>query len=190
MAGESRLAHGAGSPSACPRRGPPLSSRQMHKFEASMFKGSIPALVTPMQNGSLDEEALPRLRRLADPRGLERPGAGRHDRRIADAVARRAPPRRRDLHRDGERPRAGDRRRRLEQHQGGDRARQSTPRRRAPTPCSSSRPITTSRVSAGSTRISAPSPTRSRIPLIIYNIPPRSVIDMSVETMARASSRL
>ena len=51
--------------------------------------------------------------------------------------------------------------------------------------CSSSRPTTTSRRRKASTGTSRRSTTRSSIPIIIYNIPGRSVVDMTVETMTR-----
>ena len=52
-------------------------------------------------------------------------------------------------------------------------------------PCSSSRPITTSRRQEGLYRHFKAVNDAVGIPIIIYNIPPRSVIDMSVATMAR-----
>jgi 4-hydroxy-tetrahydrodipicolinate synthase len=57
--------------------------------------------------------------------------------------------------------------------------------RPVPTPCWSSRPITTSPPRRASTSTSRRSTTPIGIPIIIYNIPARSVIDMSVDTMKR-----
>ena len=53
--------------------------------------------------------------------------------------------------------------------------------------CWSSRPITTSRRQEGLYQHFKAMNDAVGIPIIIYNIPPRSVIDMSVETMARLS---
>ena len=53
-----------------------------------MLRGSLTALVTPFEkSGGFDEKAFRALRRMADRRGHERAGSGRHDRRVADAVA-------------------------------------------------------------------------------------------------------
>ena len=68
-------------------------------------------------------ESLPRPGRLADRRGHQRAGSGRHHRRKPDAVARGAPRRGRMVRRPGARPRAGRGRRRLELDQGSDRSR-------------------------------------------------------------------
>ena len=51
--------------------------------------------------------------------------------------------------------------------------------------CSWSRPITTSRRKKGFTSTTRPINDAIGIPIIIYNIPGRSVVDMSVATMAR-----
>ena len=46
-----------------------------------MFQGSIPALVTPFtETGAVDEKAFASHVGVADRRGFERPGAGRHHR--------------------------------------------------------------------------------------------------------------
>ena len=53
-----------------------------------MLRGSLTALVTPFEKGgAFDEKAFRRVRRMADRAKAPRPGAGRHDRRVADAVA-------------------------------------------------------------------------------------------------------
>ena len=155
-----------------------------------MFKGSIPALVTPMRNGSLDENAF---RAFVDwqiregTNGLVPVGTTgesptlSHDehRRVVEALHRG---RRRAACRSSPAPARTTR--------GGGRARHACREGRRRRACWSSRPTTTSRPSAASMRISAPSPRRSTLPIIIYNIPPRSVIDMSVETMGSSGARL
>ena len=53
-----------------------------------MLRGSITALVTPFaKNGGFDEKAFRAFVDWQIAEGIERAGAGRHDRRIADAVA-------------------------------------------------------------------------------------------------------
>ena len=51
-----------------------------------MFTGSLVALITPFKNGSVDEKGFEKFVGLADQGGHRRPGAVRHDRRIAHAV--------------------------------------------------------------------------------------------------------
>ena len=130
-------------------------------------------------------EGVPRPRRLADRRGHQRPGSGRHHGREPDALARRAQAGRRMVRRPGQGPGSGGRGRGLELHRGGGRACRSTPRRPAPTPCWWSRPTTTSRRRKGMYQHFKAINDAIGIPIIIYNIPPRSVIDMSVDTMKR-----
>ena len=76
----------------------------------------------PFQGRQNRRAGLPRADRLANHLRLAWTGAGRDDRRRPDAHPRRAPPRRRHLHRRGAGPGSGDRGRRLQQHGGGDRA--------------------------------------------------------------------
>ena len=64
----------------------------------------------------------------------------------------------------------------------------SSPRRPAPTGFWSSRPITTSRTRRASTLIIAAIARSVSLPIIIYNIPGRSVIDMTPETMGRLAA--
>ena len=54
-------------------------------LETPMFKGSITALVTPMRNGRLDEDAFRAFVDWQIAEGTPRPRAGRHDRREPDA---------------------------------------------------------------------------------------------------------
>ncbi len=150
-----------------------------------MFKGSFTALITPFRNGKIDEDAFRRLVEWQISGRHARSGAGRHDRREPDAVPRRAQAHRRADGRDRQQARARDRRRRLERDERGDRLRRAMPRRWAPMRCSWSRPTTTSRRKRASSATSRRSTTLSDIPIFIYNIPGRSVVDMSVETMAR-----
>ena len=149
------------------------------------FRGSFTALVTPFKNGSARRKGVPRPGRLADRRGHQRPGAGRHHGREPDALARRAQAGGRMVRRAGQGPGAGDRRRRLELDRRGGRACPSTPRRPAPTRCWSSRPITTSRRRKGSTSTSRRSTTPSASRSSSTTFPARSIVDMSVDTMKR-----
>ncbi len=148
------------------------------------FRGSFTALVTPFSNGSARREGIARARRLADRRRHQRPGPGGHDRRKPDAIARGAPASRRMVHRAGQRPRAGRRRSGLELDQRGGRAFQHakeagadavlvvTPYYNKPTQEGLYQHFKAINDAIG-------------IPIIIYNIPARSVIDMSVDTMTR-----
>ena len=148
------------------------------------FRGSFTALVTPFSNGSVDEKAFRALVDWQIAEGTNGLRPGWHHRRKPDAVARGAWAGRRVVHRSGQGPRPRDRRRGLELHQGGSRA--------CPA-CAES--------GADAVLVVTPyynKPTQEglyqhfkaindaiRIPIIIYNIPPRSVIDMSVDTMKR-----
>ena len=85
-----------------------------------MFRGSIPALITPFRDGKVDEEALAELVEWHVAEGSHGLVAGRHHRRDADAEPRGARALRRDRGRDRRRPHPGDRRRRVEQHRGVD----------------------------------------------------------------------
>ena len=122
---------------------------------------------------------------MADRRGHQRARSGRHHRRKPDAVARGARAGGRVVRRSGQGPGAGDRRRGLELDRRGDRASPSTPRRPAPTPCWWSRPTTTSRPRRGSTSTSRRSTTRSAFRSSSTTFRPRSIIDMTVDTMKR-----
>ena len=149
------------------------------------FRGSFTALVTPFKNGSVDEKAF---RDLVDwqiaegTNGLVPVGTTGESPTLSHDEHKR---RRGVVRRPGARPRPGRGRRRLQLDQGGDRTRRSTPRRPAPTRCWWSRPITTSRPRKGSTQHFKAINDAIGIPIIIYNIPGRSVIDMSVDTMKR-----
>ena len=150
-----------------------------------MFKGSITALVTPMRNGRLDEDAFRAFVDWQIAEGTPRPRAGRHDRREPDAQPRRAQARRR---RSASRWRSG----------------------RVPVIAGAGSNNTAEAIDlarhaekAGADAVLVVTPYYNKpnqeglyqhykaindaigIPIIIYNIPPRSVIDMSVETMAR-----
>ena len=74
-----------------------------------MFRGTFTALVTPFRNGAIDFAALEKLIESADRGRNHRIGRRRHDRRIADADARRET-RGTDPHAvdDRERPLPGD----------------------------------------------------------------------------------
>ena len=77
-----------------------------------MFEGVLTALVTPFRDGEIDETALRALVERQIDGGHRRPRAVRLDRRVRDALARRAPPRGRDRRARDARPRAGGRGRR------------------------------------------------------------------------------
>ncbi len=83
------------------------------------------------------------------------------------------------------RPRAGHRRRRLQFHARSHRTHAATPRRSAPMRRSRSRPITTSRRRRGFIAISPAIAEAVDLPIVLYNIPGRSIVEISVETMAR-----
>ena len=149
------------------------------------FRGSYTALVTPFKNGALDEAAF---RALVDWQIAE----GTHG-LVPVGTTGESPTLSHDEHKrvvemcveEAKRPRAGDRRRRLELHQGS----RSSWRQHA------------EKAGADAVLVVTPyynKPTQEGmyqhfkaindaigIPILIYNIPPRSVIDMSVETMAR-----
>ena len=150
-----------------------------------MFKGSIPALVTPMRNGALDEDAF---RAFVDWQ-IEEGSAGlvpvgttgesptlsheEHHRVVEiciEAANKRVPV----IAGAG----SNNTKEAIElavhaEKAGADAVLVVTPYYNKP---GQQGPVRS---------ISARWPRRSSIPLIIYNIPPRSVVDMSVETMAR-----
>ena len=138
-----------------------------------------------VQGRQIRRAGVPRAGRLADQRGLAWAGAGRHHRREPDPEPRRAPPRRSTSAstrraaacRSSPAPAPTTPPRRSNWR--------GTPKRPAPTRCWWSRPITTSRRRKDSTSISRPSTTPSAFPSSSTTFPPRSVIDMSVETMKR-----
>ena len=149
------------------------------------FRGSFTALVTPFNNGSVDEKAF---------RGLV-------DWQIAEGTNGLVP-----VGTTGESPTLSH-----EEHNevvewcveqasgrvpvvagaGSNSTREaialavSMPKRPVPMPCLWSRPITTSRLRKGLYQHFKAINDAIGIPIIIYNIPPRSVIDMSVDTMKR-----
>ena len=55
--------------------------------KASALRGSMTALVTPFKDGAVDEAAFRALIDWQIESGIARPGPGRHDRRMPDAVA-------------------------------------------------------------------------------------------------------
>ena len=69
------------------------------------FRGSFTALVTPFKNGAVDEKAFRELVELADRRGHQRPGSGRHHGRKPDARPTRSTSR--SWNGASSRPRAG-----------------------------------------------------------------------------------
>jgi 4-hydroxy-tetrahydrodipicolinate synthase len=148
------------------------------------FHGSMPALVTPFKDGKFDEPAFRALVDWQISAGLARARAGGHHRREPDAEPRGAPPRRRRLHRRGARPRAGHRGRGLQQYARGDRTR--APRREGRRRRGAGRHALLQQADPGRALSHFKAINDAiGIPILIYNIPPRSVIDMSVETMKR-----
>ncbi len=143
------------------------------------------ALVTPFKDGTLDEAAF----RTHVDWQIE---SGTHG-LVPVGTTGESPTLSHDEHRKvvewcivrGARPRAGDRRRRLQQHRRGGRPRPPRREGRRRRACWSSRPITTSRRQEGLYQHFKAVNDAIGIPIIIYNIPPRSVIDMSVDTMKR-----
>ena len=149
------------------------------------FRGSFTALVTPFKNGSVDEKAFREPGRLADRRGHQRAGSGRHHRREPDALPRGARARSwsgASSRRKGRVPvvaGAGSNSTKeaieLAQHAekaGADAVLVVTPYYNKPTQEGMYQHFKAINDAIG-------------IPIIIYNIPPRSVIDMSVDTMKR-----
>ena len=150
----------------------------------AVFRGSITALVTPFQDGHFDEA---RFRALVDwqivsgthglvPAGTtgESPTLSHEEHRavIAACVSEA---------RGGCRSSPG-RARTIRRKRSNWRVSRKRP---APMACSSSRPITTSPRKRGFIRHFKAVNDAVGIPIIIYNIPPRSVVDMSIDTMKR-----
>ena len=150
-----------------------------------MFSGSIPALVTPFRDEAFDEGAYRRLRRLADRRRKSRPRALRHDRRSGDARFGRASP-------------------------GRSRSASSSAAGRVPViaGCGSNDTrhaiaLTRAAKEAGADAALHVPPYYNRpnqegiyahfaavaeavdLPIVLYNVPARTVTDIAVETMAR-----
>ena len=148
-----------------------------------MFFGSIPALVTPFAGGRVDEDTFRELVEWQIDEGSNGLVPCGTTGEAATLIDRRASPGGRDRGRGGARPGAGDRRLRVQQHRARDRADDRSPRRPAPTPPCSCRLTTTGRTRRASPPICPPSPS-SDLPIIVYNVPSRTVTDISVETMA------
>ena len=127
---------------------------EMIGWVRSMFTGVITALVTPLRNGVVDEEALRRLVDEQIARRRRRAGAGGDHRRVAHARPRRAPAGHPGRHRAGPQARAGHRRHRRQLDPRGDRAlaRGQEPGRRRHV--AGRRPTTTSRPRTASTATS------------------------------------
>ena len=150
-----------------------------------MFKRSLVALITPMrEDGTVDEKAFAAFRRLADQGRHPRRRSGRHHRRKPHPVARRAPSGRGNRHRGLERPHPGDRGRWLEQHGRSDRADRHAKEAGADAALIVT-PYYNKPTQEGMFLHYTAIADAVDLPIIIYNIPPRSVVDMSVETMAR-----
>ncbi len=134
--------------------------------------------------GDVDEDAPPSHRRLADHRGHARAGSHRHDWRKSDAEFRRAQARRRGHHRGGTRrvpviagtgSNSTAEAIELSQHAekaGADGLLIVTPYYNKPTQEGLYQHFKAINDAVG-------------IPIVIYNIPGRSIVDMSVATMAR-----
>ena len=151
-----------------------------------MFKGSLVALITPMrQDGSVDEKAYAAFvdwQIQEGTHGVVPVGTTGESPTLSHA---RAQARGGDRHRGGEGPRAGDRRRRLnstEEAIDADPPRQGGRRRRR-----AGRDAVLQQADAGGhvSCTSRRSPTRWTCRSSSTTFPPRSVVDMSVETMAR-----
>ena len=149
------------------------------------LRGSITALVTPFKDGQVDEDAFRGFVNWQIEEGThglvpvgttgESPTLSHdeHERVVEICVE------------EAKGPRAGHRRRRLEQHRRGDRPSRAMPRRRAPTRVLVVTPYYNKPTQEGLYQHYKAINDAIGIPIVIYNIPGRSVIDMSVETMAR-----
>ena len=150
-----------------------------------MLRGSITALITPFANGAVDEKAFAAFvdwQIKEGTHGLVPVGTTGESPTV---TPRGAPPRHRDLRRGRRQARAGHRRRRVELDRRGRGARPASPRRSAPTPCSRSCPTTTSRPRKGCSSTSRRWPRRPTLPIILYCVPGRTVVDLTVDTIAR-----
>ena len=152
-----------------------------------MFFGSIPALVTPFSGGRVAEDTFAEMVewQIAEgssalvPCGTTGEGATLTDRGASPAD--------RDDGRNGARagcrclPAADRTTRPCHRADAGCQA------TRARTPRSTFRLITTGPIRRGFTRISRRSPS-IELPIILYNVPSRTITDISVETMAQAGA--
>ena len=151
-----------------------------------MLSGSLVAIVTPMQpGGALD---FPALARLIDFHIGQRHVGNRHrrhDRRVADGQRRRALPADQGGGRARGRTHTGHRRHRRQLDGGSDRAHALRERRRRrPRACRSCR-TTTSRRRKGCTGISETIAEAVDLPMVLYNVPSRTVADLANETVLR-----
>ena len=151
-----------------------------------MFKGSFTALITPFQGRRGRRQGVRAAGGVADRGGHARAGAGRHHRREPHAQPRGAQARRRVVHQGGQEARAGDRRRRLQLHRGGDRfhpPRQEGGRRRR---AALDRLLQQADAGGPLPHFKAISDAVD-IPIFLYNVPVRTIVDISVATMARCA---
>lgn len=153
-----------------------------------MLRGSITALITPFADGAVDESA--RVRRLADPGREPRRGAGGDDgesptvtheehRRIIEITVDVA-----------------DRRVPVVAGAGSNSTGKAVslthalPRMLEPTRCCLSCPITTSRRRKGLFQHFSAVAQATSLPVILYSVPGRTVVDITVDTMARLRERM
>ena len=91
----------AGSRCRASNLGPPWFPSPYRSKRPCTFRGSFPALITPMKNGKVDEQAFRKFVNWQIEQGTPWPGARRHHRRKPDADAGGTQARDRDLHRGG-----------------------------------------------------------------------------------------
>ena len=152
----------------------------------SMLTGSLVAIATPMSaGGALDLAAL---RALIDWHVAERHLGDRHrrhDGRVAHRRPRRAPAADPHGRRARGRPRAGHRRHGRERHARGDRRSPSTRRRSARDSCLSVVPYYNKPTQEGLYRHFRAIAEKVDLPVILYNVPGRTVADLANETVLR-----